>query len=101
MVNWSGRVERLPSLPPPYSSPVCPAPAHPPAAAKQSEGGAGEPSWGEVLSSRAARIGVMLFLFQQFSGINAIVYFSSSGQRFAVLSGWRLLCLSQQSVEQQ
>ncbi|KAI7836406.1 hypothetical protein COHA_009737 [Chlorella ohadii] len=47
-------------------------------AAKQSEGGAGEPSWGEVLSSRAARIGVMLFLFQQFSGINAIVYFSSS-----------------------
>lgn len=37
-----------------------------------------EPSWGEVLGSRAARIGVALFLFQQFSGINAIVYFSSS-----------------------
>ena len=48
-------------------------------------GGGGEPSWGEVLGSRAARIGVALFVFQQFSGINAIVYFSSSG------GGWGLL----------
>jgi len=76
MVNSLGKAERLPSLP----SPLQHAPAHPPVAAKQSEGGAGEPSWGEVLSSRAARLGVMLFLFQQFSGINAIVYFSSSGE---------------------
>lgn len=36
------------------------------------------PSWGEVLSSRGAQIGVVMFLLQQFSGINAIVYFSSS-----------------------
>lgn len=47
------------------------------------EGGSGmaasEPSWGEVLSSRAAIVGMLLFVFQQFSGINAIVYFSSSG----------------------
>jgi len=40
---------------------------------------ASEPSWGEVLSSRAAIVGMLLFVFQQFSGINAIVYFSSSG----------------------
>ena len=67
-----GRRDMLPSSSLPLAS-ACSA------AAKHSEGGAGEPSWGEVLSSRAARIGVMLFLFQQFSGINAIVYFSSSG----------------------
>lgn len=48
-------------------------------AGKEDEGGA-EPSWGEVLRSRAARTGVALFLFQQFSGINAIVYFSSAGE---------------------
>lgn len=45
----------------------------------KSDGGArSEPSWGEVLSSRGAQIGVILFILQQFSGINAIVYFSSS-----------------------
>lgn len=44
----------------------------------EGEGGAGEASWGEVLSSRPAIVGMMLFVFQQFSGINAIVYFSSS-----------------------
>lgn len=37
-----------------------------------------EPSWGEVFASPGARIGVIMFLLQQFSGINAIVYFSSS-----------------------
>lgn len=43
------------------------------------EGGAKpDPSWGEVLGSRATAVGMALFVFQQFSGINAIVYFSSS-----------------------
>lgn len=37
-----------------------------------------EPGWREVLASRGARIGVIMFILQQFSGINAIVYFSSS-----------------------
>lgn len=36
------------------------------------------PSWSEALKSKGARIGVIMFLLQQFSGINAIVYFSSS-----------------------
>lgn len=45
----------------------------------KSDGGAkAEPGWREVLSSRGAQIGVIMFLLQQFSGINAIVYFSSS-----------------------
>ncbi|EFN58991.1 hypothetical protein CHLNCDRAFT_55965 [Chlorella variabilis] len=44
----------------------------------EGEGGGGEASWGEVLTSRATIVGMLLFLFQQFSGINAIVYFSSS-----------------------
>lgn len=59
-------------------------------AAKEGDGTApSQPSWGEVLSSRAALVGVMLFLFQQFSGINAIVYFSSSGERRDVEGlGW-------------
>lgn len=30
-----------------------------------------------LLSSRAFRIGIILFAFQQFAGINALVYFSS------------------------
>jgi hypothetical protein len=42
-------------------------------------GGAAQASWREVLGSRAAQTGVALFVFQQFAGINAIVYFSSSG----------------------
>ena len=33
---------------------------------------------GELLGSRSVRIGMALFLLQQASGINAIVYFSSS-----------------------
>lgn len=33
---------------------------------------------GELLGSRSVRIGMCLFLLQQASGINAIVYFSSS-----------------------
>lgn len=41
-------------------------------------GGKGDASWGEALASRTVRIGCALFLLQQFSGINAIVYFSSS-----------------------
>jgi hypothetical protein len=57
-----------------------------PAAKGEGEGGAGEASWGEVLSSRPAIVGMMLFVFQQFSGINAIVYFSSSGARAGCLS---------------
>lgn len=45
----------------------------------KADGGArAEPSWGEVLASRGARIGVAMFILQQFSGINAIVYFSSA-----------------------
>jgi sugar porter (SP) family MFS transporter len=38
----------------------------------------GEGGWGETLASKGARVGIALFLLQQFSGINAIVYFSSS-----------------------
>ncbi|KAL4437118.1 hypothetical protein ABPG75_004257 [Micractinium tetrahymenae] len=44
----------------------------------EGSGSAAGPSWGEVLSSKAAIVGMLLFVFQQFSGINAIVYFSSS-----------------------
>ncbi len=35
-------------------------------------------SWSEAFSSKGARIGMVLFLCQQFAGINAIVYFSSA-----------------------
>jgi sugar porter (SP) family MFS transporter len=34
--------------------------------------------WKEVLAAPTAKIGVILFLLQQFAGINAIVYFSSA-----------------------
>lgn len=37
-----------------------------------------KPSWNEVFASKGAKIGVIMFILQQFSGINAIVYFSSS-----------------------
>lgn len=36
-----------------------------------------EPTWSEVLASPGARVGASLFLFQQFSGINAVIYFST------------------------
>lgn len=42
--------------------------------------------WAEALASPTVRIGCILFLLQQFSGINAIVYFSSSV--FQVLWGY-------------
>lgn len=45
-------------------------------------------SWGEMLSGTKGKlvgIGCMLFVIQQFSGINAIVYFSSSVFREAGL----------------
>jgi hypothetical protein len=45
------------------------------------EGGPGQGkavSAGELLRNKGALIGCALFSFQQFSGINAIVYFSSS-----------------------
>jgi MFS family permease len=35
-------------------------------------------SWSDAFSSKGARIGMVLFLIQQFSGINAIVYFSTA-----------------------
>jgi MFS family permease len=35
-------------------------------------------SWKEVINNKGAQIGVVMFLLQQFSGINAIVFFSSS-----------------------
>jgi hypothetical protein len=35
-------------------------------------------SFGELLGNKGVLIGCTLFLLQQFSGINAIVYFSSS-----------------------
>jgi hypothetical protein len=41
----------------------------------QAGGGGGAPSRG---ASRAFYIGILLFFFQQFSGINALVYFSTS-----------------------
>ena len=43
------------------------------------DGDAGQKvSWEEGFASKGARIGMVLFLIQQFSGINAIVYFSSA-----------------------
>lgn len=36
------------------------------------------PTLGQLVSNKAVLIGCFLFLLQQFSGINAIVYFSSS-----------------------
>jgi sugar porter (SP) family MFS transporter len=38
---------------------------------------AADPTWREVLASPGARVGVTLFILQQLSGVNAIVYFSS------------------------
>ena len=32
----------------------------------------------QMLSMRSVQIGLLLFMFQQFAGINAIVYFSTS-----------------------
>ena len=59
-------------------------------------GGLGSDKWldrqaglGELLGSRSVRIGMSLFLLQQASGINAIVYFSSSV--FAQAQGLALL----------
>lgn len=37
-----------------------------------------DPSLSELLSNKGVLIGCVLFLIQQFSGINAVVYFSSS-----------------------
>jgi len=45
---------------------------------REHPGTSAKPQWKEVLASRGAKIGVIIFLLQQFSGINAIVYFSSS-----------------------
>ena len=61
-------------------------------AAKSEDGPgfAGEATWGEVLGSRAAVVGMLLFVLQQFSGINAIVYFSSSGKGGWAAGGIRL-----------
>ncbi len=56
-------------------TPPLPVPFH---ADKTDGGPKAEASWGEVLASRGARVGVALFVLQQFSGINAIVYFSSA-----------------------
>ena len=36
-----------------------------------------EPTMTEVLQSPGARVGAILFLLQQFSGINAVIYFST------------------------
>lgn len=48
----------------------------------------GEAGWSETLAAKGAKIGIVLFLLQQFSGINAIVYFSSSVfQQAGVKSG--------------
>lgn len=46
----------------------------------------GEPGWAEVLASRPGRIAVVIFLFQQFAGINAIV---RKGERLAGCGGRR------------
>jgi len=48
------------------------------AAAAPANGGAAAPSLADLFRSRGVRVGCALFLLQQFSGINAIVYFSSS-----------------------
>ncbi len=37
-----------------------------------------KPGMGELLSNRGVLIGMMMFVLQQFSGINAIIYFSTS-----------------------
>jgi sugar porter (SP) family MFS transporter len=48
------------------------------AGSKPLEARESSPSWSETIKSKGARIGVVMFLLQQLSGINAIVYFSSS-----------------------
>lgn len=65
-------------------------------------GGAKESaSWGDMFSSRYAKgvtIGLLLFAFQQFAGINALVYFSTSVFRqvsvllVPLVPGWRARC---------
>ncbi len=58
------------------------------------EGGssAQEPvSMGELLGNKGVRIGCAIFLLQQFSGINAIVYFSSSVFAQVQLTNYSLL----------
>lgn len=46
--------------------------------AKSDGGPKDRAQWGEVVANRGALTGAALFFLQQFSGINAIVYFSSS-----------------------
>jgi sugar porter (SP) family MFS transporter len=43
----------------------------------ESASGQPQPRWGEVLAAPGARVGAVLFLLQQFSGINAVIYFST------------------------
>ena len=40
--------------------------------------GSDKPGMGELLSNKGVIIGMMMFVLQQFSGINAIIYFSTS-----------------------
>ena len=48
-------------------------------------GGGGEPSWGEVLSSRPAQLGMALFVFQQFR----CVLGGGAGRAFGgLVGGW-------------
>lgn len=47
--------------------------------AGKSASGAGEaPSLAKLLTTKSVVLGALIFVFQQFAGINAIIYFSSS-----------------------
>jgi hypothetical protein len=105
----------LPLLPPSH-------PAAPPAPPAAGDAKSSEASWSDLFKPglrKGVLIGCMLFVFQQFSGINALIYFSSSvfkqvggrggrGRRVfwvregaqgarGVLAGWRRLEVARSS----
>ena len=73
--SWLSATTACTTRPPPSLtlSPQHPAGGKPEAASTHSS----KVSLSELLSFRGARIGVILFLLQQFSGINAVIYFST------------------------
>ena len=51
--------------------------------------GKADASLGKLLTTKSVILGGMIFAFQQFAGINAIIYFSSSV--FAQVRSWDVL----------